>query len=89
MVTRWLDVGEDDGKLERELVATPPGELWTLTTVTTPGDDGGTRGPGVMVIYTDKGRSKEVVFGDEEQFEFKDTQTFPLYVSSVMINTRL
>lgn len=84
---RWLDTGEDDGRIVREIEVDTPGDPWTLTTVTSSEAGAGTQGPAVVVLYTDKGRSEPVYFGDTVNFQFEEgkTQEFPIFVSVLFI----
>ena len=87
-IVRWLDEGEDDGLTDRTLTVLPqPGDPWTVTTVTSTEKGAGTQGPASLVLYTDKGKSKPLMFGDEPNTMFEDgqTQNFPICVSILFI----
>ena len=81
---RWLDEGEDDGQIERTLSVLPqPGIPWLITTVTSTEAGAGSQGPAALVLYTNCGKSKQVIFGDEPNTIFDDgqLQNFPVHVS--------
>ncbi|XP_013396607.1 lipoxygenase homology domain-containing protein 1 isoform X2 [Lingula anatina] len=55
---RWLDEGEDDGLIERELQLAAQASKWTALTFTGPDEENTTEAQVAMVLYGDKGHSK-------------------------------
>ena len=70
MLCRWLDEGEDDGKLERDLALTrilgdeaPEKGDWCLYVVTSEDDNSGTDAQVTVTLFGEKGNSGPLELG--------------------------
>ncbi|XP_021373395.1 lipoxygenase homology domain-containing protein 1-like isoform X2 [Mizuhopecten yessoensis] len=90
---KWLDTGEDDQEIVRELTLTevaieeekppsPKGVPWKICTVTGEEAGQGTGSAAVVVIYGSKGQTDPKVIGESEEFRFEmgKTDEFKVHV---------
>jgi hypothetical protein len=88
IVCSWLDEGEDDGLIERELlVGAEEGQDWKITTVTGKDKEEGAASTAkiVVIIYGDKGHSVPVPLSEEEHtFEEGKEEEFEVINLSVL-----
>ena len=73
-VCRWLDEGEDDGAIERDLELSK-GNPFKVKVSTGKHKNASPGAQVVMVIYGDKGKSEEIPLGEDPKKNLKSGET--------------